>query len=43
LWDEDLGPKRVTVGRKVLIPRGAAFAWIDSLDDDGDEGHEENT
>ena len=30
-WKEDRGPKRITVGRRVLIPRQSAEEWIRRL------------
>ena len=33
LWSEDRGPRRITVGTRVLIPSDAADAWFQSLKD----------
>ena len=30
-WSEGRGPRRVTVGRRVLIPRESAELWIQKL------------
>jgi hypothetical protein len=31
LWREGLGPARVKIGRRTLIPRTAANEWLDKL------------
>jgi predicted DNA-binding transcriptional regulator AlpA len=31
LWKEGLGPKRISLGRKVVIPRLDAEAWLAGL------------
>ena len=33
-WAEKRGPRRVTVGRRVLIPRQSAEDWLRTLESD---------
>jgi excisionase family DNA binding protein len=36
LWEEGKGPRPIRIGRRVLVPRAAALAWLRALA--GEEG-----